>query len=76
MEITKDYSGHQEKTSVIAGMENLGYRLKEDQLYFDGNHLIFSNEPEPEPTDWPSEWAKADASDRKFSVLARRLGLE
>lgn len=51
MDITVDYTTEGERDSLIAEYEAQGYRLKEEQKYFDGNHLIFTDEPyvEPEP---------------------------
>lgn len=44
-EITKDWKTEDEKVAIIDDMVVNGWRLIEEQRYFDGNHLIFTDEP-------------------------------
>ena len=37
------------RTSIIAKQEALGFRLFEDQIHFDGNWLLLTDEPYSEP---------------------------
>jgi len=47
--IKKDYTTRKQRDKIIADMNEQGYRLIEEQLYFDGRHLIFTEEPYIEP---------------------------
>ncbi len=46
---TFDFNTEAERGYIIAEQTSLGYRFKEEQRYFDGNHLIFTDEPYPKP---------------------------
>ena len=37
------------RTSIIAEQQALGFRLFEEQIHFDGNWLLFTDEPYSEP---------------------------
>ena len=37
------------RTSIIAKQEALGFRLFEEQIHFDGNWLLFTDKPYGEP---------------------------
>ena len=49
MEVISDFTTEGERKRIINEQIALGYRLKEEQRYIDGNHLIFTDEPEPGP---------------------------
>jgi len=45
MRKTSDYT-EETKAAIIAEQATLGLRVIEEQMYNDGNHLVFSDEPE------------------------------
>lgn len=57
MEVTIEFTD-ETREPIITEQETLGFRLKEEQRHFDGNFLIFTDEPYigPElPRDLPAE---------------------
>uniref|UniRef100_A0A6M3LMC1 Uncharacterized protein n=1 Tax=viral metagenome TaxID=1070528 RepID=A0A6M3LMC1_9ZZZZ len=43
MRVTKDYNTKREKQVIIQQMNLTGFTLVEEQLYFNGKHLIFDD---------------------------------
>lgn len=49
---------------LIAEQKALGFLLIEDQRHFDGNHLIFNNEPYIEPEPEPLTFVRLNPSEQ------------
>lgn len=68
MIIIKDYKTLENRDLIVADMKAKGYRLKEEQMHFDGNHLLFTDESYIEVVSKPPRQLASEIDDLKAKV--------
>ena len=70
MKITQDYNTSLEKDALKNEAKMKNWTLVEDQIHFDGKHLVFDDgQPEPIPRDFGTE---IDNLNIRMKALERR----
>ena len=76
MQETLEYKTKAEKETLIQLKTSQGLRLKEEQLHYNGNFLIFTDEPEePSSLESPPRNLEAEIDDLKVRIESlERIG--